>query len=917
MIHKGCPHLTSLFSLAQQSIGCSVSTGVRMRACITTSVVYAVFLVSTLFTATQVVAQQSIPAEKIETLQTQLSEAITASSSARKKLGVRRAIRACEALLEENEASPNRFAVLGLLFQAQQAQVKLDNSATNRRAFLTTCEKLLAAPDEYAAVRLDADLLLSQAKLAQQGADQKARAQAIKPLVQRYLGTEVDTKAVRVALTMGIEMGDAGLIGHLRQVIAEEFPGDREMINFQRDKLAGQVFGAPFIGQFKGADGKAYRFPMDALGKTTALYFWTKEGDGIEALKEMVAGWNIVSSEAERNTPLRYQFISFNLDNLPDAGASILSELGLDWPALHLPSGTEHPVYKTYVRNTPKLLTMTPSGYTAMVMSGSTRVKPGGWERSFGSSLARVWTKQDYTAQTRAMLSGEFTVVDLTGAFDPTAPPEWQAIHETGIDSAKKLTRTSTSVPEDTLNVIQACFLKPPTRYEQSYEQIHARFRRANELCQQAITAHPQAEDLWIVRNRRIVALLALWKIEGKRQHFDAAAQEAQATLDNDCPAGTDVIARFCLARQTLRSHEGDARDVIEEFAQVDSTKPRAVTTDTLASLLALDIGDRALHERYRRASLDQYANHPALWTATACQLDRYHRYWLYHPPFTAGWTYGRRMDYFFGIGDHENAERRIKGEFMTLDGKPFRIPEDLNGQFTMLEFLQDAAANPRLRRYGTFVNQRPFDDVQTVYAVLDDDAKAMREALETYNQEQLKRKQPPDSSTYILVPDGLDHPIVGQLNVTPGEKRNNIAFLHSDGRVAAFKSGLTAGRSTMAQSVVEWNDEQLVDDALARGDLKEAQRLAFAHAPVNQQPPPDAPKNWKPKEIGTVHLRARAKVYAAMGEWELAKEDAQAAYLAINSKAGHISMRTDDLDEIEKLRDSIQAELNQSAAGK
>ena len=111
-------------------------------------------------------------------------------------------------------------------------------------------------------------------------------------------------------------------------------------------------------------------------------------------------------------------------------------------------------------------------------------------------------------------------------------------------------------------------------------------------------------------------------------------------------------------------------------------------------------------------------------------------------------------------------------------------------------------------------------------------------------------------------------------------------------------------------EHVIEYHDEKAVEDAIARGDLEEAKRIAFAHAPLTQEPPPDAPRHWKPKKIGTVHMRARAKVYAAMGEWELAKADAQVAYLAINSKAGHISMRTEDLEEIEALKDLIQSKL-------
>ena len=50
-------------------------------------------------------------------------------------------------------------------------------------------------------------------------------------------------------MLMALEFGDARLVSHLREVIAERFAGDPDMINFQRDKLGGQVFGAPFSKQ--------------------------------------------------------------------------------------------------------------------------------------------------------------------------------------------------------------------------------------------------------------------------------------------------------------------------------------------------------------------------------------------------------------------------------------------------------------------------------------------------------------------------------------------------------------------------------------------------------------------------------------------------------------------------------------------
>ncbi len=46
------------------------------------------------------------------------------------------------------------------------------------------------------------------------------------------------------------------------------------------------------------------------------------------------------------------------------------------------------------------------------------------------------------------------------------------------------------------------------------------------------------------------------------------------------------------------------------------------------------------------------------------------------------------------------------------------------------------------------------------------------------------------------------------------------------------------------------------------------------------------------------------------MGNLKAALADAEQTYLAVNSKAGWLSMRTDELDEIEELRATIQRAL-------
>ena len=318
------------------------------------------------------------------------------------------------------------------------------------------------------------------------------------------------------------------------------------------------------------------------------------------------------------------------------------------------------------------------------------------------------------------------------------------------------------------------------------------------------------------------------------------------------------------------------------------------------------------LHEKYRRAFLDQHAQTPVVWNATTFLVERFHRYWLYHPPFTAGWTYGRRQGYFLNIGTPEDAKRTTQFELTTLEGETVRIPEDSGGKWTIVEFKSDAEKNPHLHRYAAFIKTRPFEDIKLIAATLDEDLAAAKAAFAKRKEELEKRRQPPDFFETTLVPGGLGNPIVQQLGVMNEDKVVNIAMIRPDGSIAAFLNGHS---NNAMQSVIEWHDEKLVDDALAKGDLEEAKRLAFAHAPVEQVKPEDAPRHWKPRKIGVVHLRCRAKVYFAMGELELAAADAQEVYLAVNSKAGHLSMRTEDLDNTLALQAEIQAAIEQKTS--
>jgi hypothetical protein len=851
----------------------------------------------------------SISIDEIVALNAKLTEAGEAASAARKKLAIRRVIRATEALIKKHPSAPNRYEALNILFRTQQVLISLDNSTANRKAFLATCEKLATAPNEYAALRLDADLLLTQAKAARQGADSHARSDALRPLVERYRDTEVETKVIRIAMIMALEFGNTKLVNDLRKVVAQRFPGNMELINFQRDKLSTQVFGAPFIGTFQRGDGKALRFPMDFLGTTTAIYCWSKENNGVDDLKALAADWK--KAKVEQKAAGRFQFVSMNMDDLPDAGEGILRGLGLDWQALKMPKGQDNPIYQTYVkRDMPTIVIVSPTGYVALYQSGGRSDRT--YERRLQSMLSSQWAQARYSSQLQSVFAGEFLVMPSEGNFDLAAPPEYKAIASGDAAKPDKLPRTAASVPEDTLLAIQACFIDPPLRYRTPHDQLIANYEKADTLCRAAIAAHPKAPDLWIVRNRRISALMGLWKTRGDQEAFASAVAEAKVAVESSYPPGTDVVARLCLGRQALLAADADPKAIIKNFIKAAGGKAASGPALTAASLLALDTGDRLLHDQYRRTFLDRHADDPTMWTATAFLLDRYHRYWQYHPPFTAGWTYGRRQGHFLATGTPEAAQRTFQTELKTLDGETVKIPESSGDKLTVISFVPTAAGNGYLQRYGTFLADRPFEDVNLIAAVLDDDADAARKLLKENAEELKKRRRKPDTFPTLLVPGGMQNPIVRKIGILAEETKPNILILRPDGSIVVALSGLSHGKGNVLQNVIEFNDEKMVDEALARKDLDEAKRLAFAYAPL-EEPTPEGEKKKKPVKISIPHLRSRAKVYQAMGNLKAAYADAEQVYLAVNIKAGYISMRTDELEETEALKATISTALKET----
>lgn len=859
-------------------------------------------------------AQESAPAiskQTIAQLDMAMEEAANGASEARQRLALRRVIRDAEQLVETHKDDPSRFLALEFLFRAYQRLIAMDDDAGHRKTLLDICRELAKAPDDLAELRLEADLLLNQAELAKQGADAEARAKALRPLVDRYVDTPAGPKVLRMAMLIALELGDTDLVNHLRGLIAARFAADHDLIAFQRDKLGGQVFGAPFAGHFTRSDGKGVRFPMDLLGRSTMLLFWSKEDSGLDYVKGIAAA-------ALANKDLvagRMEIISFNLDNLPDAGESIIRGLGVDWQVLQLPGGRENPVFKAYVRSSPLNLRVSPSGQAALVMAGTDRVKviengTPDYQRTLESTLSRSWSGERYTMHLSALMAGDFLVLDPEGAIDPTRPPELKAAASGG--ELKPLVRDDASVPEETLRAIQESFVMPPRRYRLSHQETMAAYAKAAELSRKAIADHPDAPDLWIVRNRLIIALLGLWKTDATLTHLEAAIAEAKAALDSGTyPKGCDLVARFCMTRAALRDPAANPWEVMDRFLSDSGGENASGPSLAAAALLALDVADRARFEKLREAILKKHTEQPGMWIFSSFLLDRYHRYWLFQEPFQAGWTYGRREKDFMSTGAADEARRMLKTELRTAEGKPLRIPEDLESEWIMILFSAPAPWSAKrddglppspeqtLMSFNQFAATRPAGDVKVVLATLDGDPEKTRAELLA---SRFKLDVP-----VLSVPGGINSPLVHRLGMLSEDESLNSVLVAKDGRIALAVSGLGQQGGTLGD-VICHEDEMAVDAALERGDVQGAKTLIMTLAPPYDPNAVDEKgRKLKKTEQHIAHVRARVRVFMALKDYDKALADAEEIYSRQYAADSGMSQRTKQLDEAEKLRDEIR----------
>lgn len=771
------------------------------------------------------------------------------------------------AIAEDYPEAPNRFRVLGIVVECQKRMFTISGTDKNREALFKTCEKLVEAPDEYAKERLEADLLLSDRDLSARDATLEERAQALAELLARYEGTAAEARSLLMGALIVQKLESRELEGQILYALDEKFADDHEVIEFRRKFLKFSRLDLVFSGSHKRIDGTQLVFPADTMGHMSLIIFWSKDKHGIDEYLESIKA-------AITNAAGLIDVFSFNLDELPDGGASVLAGHELDWTVMKLPGGRRSQAYQSYAQGDPVAILVNEYGIAVT----RPEIVHGRAASVDGSRIS----DDRYMAQLQSLFIGDVLVTASSSLSQSTRVPGHPNTHGTAEFDPASNPESRVSDQATQLRALQNCFVAPPFRYRLTREEALSNYKKAVDLCDKLMQASPAPFDMRRVRDSKIIALLGMWNLACEPVHLKAAVREAKLTIEVKLPPEAQVVSRFCLAKEALRAGSEKPELVVSEFLEDCGGDEAPAGALAAASVLAIEAKSREMYDEYRERFLEEHADNPQFYAFTSFLRDRHIQYRILKANHTL--RERRARGYIVGHGYPWPTNYLPDMVFKNLDGSKLSMPKDTNGKLTYLMFVEPPA--------GGGTNDFPFDidrnnkptrndgirtvmgyandltkkhvngDINFVAAFLTDDAEHVKYLVQTNGWE----------CQAVMVPGGLQNPMIRRLGILSADRFPNVFVLRRDGSIAWHGSGLRYKNEfgypfavLLAMKVhVEVCEIETAYTALEKGDYKEAARVFSGPFP-EERPQRFA---WR-----SPRYHGQTIAYVGMKEWEAALE--------------------------------------------
>ena len=676
----------------------------------------------------------------------------------------------------------------------------MENNQLNRDIFFKTCEALAQAPDAYINYRITAELMLSERDLSARDADATERVKVLDAMVDRYRDTPGEMECLMAAIHIAPQLGAYTFKDKWVKDLSERFAGNARAIAFRRTLIGATRMDIVFSGTFDRLDGTRLCFPYDRLGHSYFAVFWSKDSPlALTKLKQL--------KEQQDESPGLLELYSFNLDELPDAGQSIIKNIGLNCTVLKLPGGMRSETYRTYALKNPAALRVNQFGHAIVPPTMASQLKnekdaePFTFAKGYDDfAYPRIkstnhisgYSEYDrYLSQIQSLLIGDFLLP--TGA------------------SSSSVQESKQNIGQETLSVILDCFLPAPYRYRLTGDEALARYKQANERCIKALATYPDAPDSWKVRNCRIIALMGMANISGSPKYFHEAVKEAQMAASLNLPVEAMIIPKFCLAKQALRQGNKIFYSIITDFITQCGGEKAGLKAYSAAAILGIYADSRELYGRYRSRILASPPPLPReLAPVGAFFRSRYQQYYLFrgNPIF---YLYSRiyrfaERRYMIDMGVKPMTRPLPSLTLKTVDGKTVSLPDTSSDRLTLLLFVEasddesgglpDAFYKPAgkpekknktpqpsgLLASAYALAGQPYNNgLQCVTVFLNDDVQKVKAIRDKYGL----------SGLVTVLPGGLDNPVVNQLGILSPDRNVNSFLIRRNGTIAWRKNGI------------------------------------------------------------------------------------------------------------------------------